>query len=332
MRRHWAVLLSAALVLALAIPVLTGGPEMLVPLRQLSLWGLVLMLGMIFIGWNLNAMRLKLMLHQRAENLGHGKALATIMVTECTFNATPGGSGAPFALAGLLRRHGVSGATSAAVFAVDQLTDMVVFVTLLPAVLFYGLSRYLEFGSLWQFILPLVLLVGALAMTWAVLQHYRALVRRLGRILAAAGVSVHGRWRWARRFLRFRDGIQQTLAVPKSHLMAMFLLCALHWLLRYSVLFVAVRAMGGDLSWVYGFLVQMVAMGAGHLTLLPGGAGGSEVAGAAMLAPVLGASMTGAAVLVWRFMTFHLYLIVGGMVMIMLGGREVLVWLRGESS
>lgn len=285
MRRHWAVLLVTAVVVASVIPVLTGGADMLDPLRRLSPWGLLLMPVMIFTGWNLNALRLRLMLHQRAANLGHGKALGTIMVTECMFNATPGGSGAPFALAGLLRRHGVSGGTSTAVFAVDQLTDMVVFVTLLPAVLFYGLSRYLEAGSLWQFILPLVLLSGALAMVWASMQHHRALVRQLGRTLESIGVSAVGRIRWARRFLSFRDGVKETLSIPKSHLLALFLLCALHWLLRYSVLFVAVQAMGGELAWVYGFFVQMVAMGAGHLTLLPGGAGGTEVAGAAMLAP-----------------------------------------------
>lgn len=41
--------------------------------------------------------------------------------------------------------------------------------------------------------------------------------------------------------------------------------------------------------------------------------------------------MTGAAVLVWRFMTFHFYLFAGGAVMLLMVGREAVVWLRGES-
>lgn len=328
MRRHWILLLVAAVALGAAIPALMGGTGMFEKLLRMPARGLALLFFMIFIGWNLNALRLRLMLHERATALSHGKALGTIMSTEFVFNATPGGSGAPFALAGLLRRHGVSPSAATAVFAVDQLTDMVVFLTLLPTLLFYGLSRYFEFHALWQIVLPFGLLAGGLLSVWLLMRHHRALIRWLGRVLERR-VSGASRIRWARRLLRFRDGIEETLSVPRSHLLAMFLLCATHWLLRYSVIYVAVWFLGGELDWVYGFFVQMTAMGAGHLTLLPGGAGGAEVAGAALLGPWLGASMTAATILVWRFMTFHLYLIAGGLTMLFLAGTEARDWLRG---
>lgn len=330
MRRHWLLLLIGALTLASAIPSLMGGAGMLDTLGRLSWWGILLLPLMILAGWNLNAVRLRLMLHDRALNLGQGKALATIMATECVFNATPGGSGAPFALAGLLRRHGVSGSTATAVFAVDQLTDMVVFLILIPVLFFHGLGKYLELGSVWQAFLPVVLLVAGLLAVWVLMRHDRTVIRRTGRLLARLNVSQGKRRAWARHALRFRRAVDDTLTLPKSHLLALFLLCALYWLLRCSVLFVAVQAMGGDLAWVYGFFVQVVAMGAGHLTLLPGGAGGSELAGAALLGPWMGTSMTAAAILVWRLTTFHFYLLAGGLVMLFLIGRESLVWLRGE--
>lgn len=332
MRRHWILLLVAAVALGAAVPALMAGEAAFARLGRIPAGGLALLLGMIFTCWNLNALRLRLMLHERAENLGHGKALGTVMATEFVFNATPGGSGAPFALAGLLRRHGVSGSTATAVFAVDQLTDMVVFLVLLPALLFYGLTRYFHMAGLWQVALPFALLLAGLLLAGLLVRHHRRLVRALGRLMERHRVSGPRRIGWARRFIRFRDGLEQTLTVPKSHLLAMFLLCAAHWLVRYSVIYVTVRALGGHLDWVYGFFVQMVAMGAGHLTLLPGGAGGAEVAAAALLTPWLGASLAATVILVWRFMTFYLYLLAGGAVMLFLAGGEARDWLRGTPS
>lgn len=104
----------------------------------------------------------------------------------------------------------------------------------------------------------------------------------------------------------------------------------MHWLLRYSVLYLAVLALGQHIDWSYGFFVQMVAMGAGHLTLLPGGAGGAEVAGAALLHPWLGVVTTAAAIVIWRFMTFYLYLMAGGVVVLLMMGRQAR-WVQGST-
>ena len=221
MTRHWRWLFAVALLVGAAVPFVLGGQQVLARLVTVPVGWLALLVAMIAVCWNLNAWRLRLMLNGRAPGLGHGAAVATVMATEFTLNATPGGSGAPFTLAALLRRR----------------------------------------------------------------------------------------------------GLEETLAVPRRRLLLMFSLCLCHWLLRYSVIYVAVLALGEHLDWVYGFFVQMVAMGAGHLTLLPGGAGGAEVAGAALLNPWLTSVTTATTIVVWRFFTFYWYLLAGGAVMLWLAAR-----------
>lgn len=329
MRRHWLLLLLIAIGVGIAVPLVLGGHKMVEHLAQVPVGWLLAMLALIFVCWNLNAWRLRIMLRGRATGLTHRAALATTMATECVLNATPGGSGAPFTLATLLGRYGVSPAVATAVLAVDQLTDMVVFALLLPTLALYGLARYLDLGGWWQMTVPFGLLIGGLVLAVLMARHHRGLIAVTGRCLQAMRVSRTRRFGLARSTMRFRHGIRDTLAVPKRRLMAMFLLCLVHWLLRYSVLYMAVLALGQHIDWAYGFFVQMVAMGAGHLTLLPGGAGGAEVAGAALLHPWLGSITTATVIVVWRFMTFYWYLIAGGLVMLGLASRQVKPLLDG---
>ena len=119
MTRHWRWLFAVALLVGAAVPFVLGGQQVLARLVTVPVGWLALLVAMIAVCWNLNAWRLRLMLNGRAPGLGHGAAVATVMATEFTLNATPGGSGAPFTLAALLRRHGVAPAQATAVLAVD---------------------------------------------------------------------------------------------------------------------------------------------------------------------------------------------------------------------
>jgi len=67
----------------------------------------------------------------------------------------------------------------------------------------------------------------------------------------------------------------------------------------------------------------MLALSAGQLSLLPGGAGSAELASAALLTPLVGKSSSAAAILIWRFVTYYFYLIVGAPVFLHLAGRPL---------
>ncbi len=62
------------------------------------------------------------------------------------------------------------------------------------------------------------------------------------------------------------------------------------------------------------------------MSLTPGGAGSTELASAALLAPWVGPSTAAAAILIWRLVTFYFYLLVGAPVFLHLLGRAL--WQR----
>ncbi|TBU92848.1 lysylphosphatidylglycerol synthase transmembrane domain-containing protein [Stutzerimonas kirkiae] len=315
-------ILLAALIAAALIPLLLGGSESLGHLRRFPLSWLLGMLAMIVLGWSLNALRLRLLLGRKS--LGQGRATAIVMATEFAICATPGGAGGPVTLAVLLARQGVAPAKGAATYAVEQLSDLLFFACAMLGVLVYGLTHALTpfmdnlLGGSLALMLVVLTLLGLLA------RFHLGLFRSAGVLLARLGVGRRRRWRWARMLLRFRNALRASLGLPRLLLLSVFLLTVLHGLLRYSVLYLTLLGLGRQIDWGWSFLVQMLALGAGHLSLLPGGAGSAELASAALLAPMVGKSTSAAAILIWRFVTYHFYLIAGAPVFLQLAGRPLL--------
>ncbi len=311
--------LALALVLALVVPVLIGGPESLTALRAFPAPLLALMLAMVALGWNLNALRLRLLLAGRAGRLGQRRALGMVMASEFALCATPGGSGGPATLLVLLARRGLPPARGSAVFMADQCCDLLFFLLALV-----GLAA----GSLWQAASwPHPGLLGAAIAGLAVLLAGLALlIHRLSGLLRRAPLRRapchRGPW-LTRRLLRFRHALLATLRLPRHTLALVMLCCAGHWLLRYSLLYLALAGLGAEVGWAWTFLVQMLAMAAGQLSLLPGGAGAAELGTGMLLMPWVGPATAGAAVVVWRFVTYHVYLLAGAPVFLAMVGTAL---------
>lgn len=318
--RRWFGLTLAGVVAAAAVPALIGGSAAFHQLAGVSTHWILLMLGLVFVGWNLNAWRLRLLLGEKGGNLRHHQAFSTVLATECGFNATPGGSGAPFILIAMLKRHQVRASEASAVFVIDQMTDLLFFFCALPALLIYGLHHYLDFAPTWLLGLIGAAQIALIITAFGLFRYHRYALRRSGVWLERLGVKRSLRLRWARSQLRFNNAVRTTLRLSPYRLMLTFILCTGHWLLRYSVLYVAVMALGHPINWGYTFFVQMLSMAAGHLTLLPGGAGGTELSSAALLAPYLSKGTAAAAILIWRCVTYYFYLIAGGAVLLGVAG------------
>ncbi len=106
--------------MALVVPWLLGGEDVLDALADFPLGILALMLVMTVTCWNLNALRLRLLLDGRAGRVGQGEALAIEMAAKFALCATPGGSGGAVTLLALLARRGFPPSRGSAIFLVDQ--------------------------------------------------------------------------------------------------------------------------------------------------------------------------------------------------------------------
>ncbi|MCK2183719.1 lysylphosphatidylglycerol synthase transmembrane domain-containing protein [Halomonas getboli] len=311
-RRHYGGWLAAALVLALAVPLMIGGREALTALGAFPPGRLAGMLALVVLCWNLNALRLRLLLAGRAGQLGQRSALGMVMATEFAICATPGGSGGLPTLLALLARRGLRPARASAVFMVDQCCDLLFFLAALTALVLVSLVTAVPWPHQWLLVAAIVTLLLLLTTGAMLIRHLPALLRRRGSRRRRPGL--------ARRLLGFRQALTATLALPRPVLVLAMASCAAHWLTRYSLLYLALKGLGADVAWSWAFLVQMLSMAAGQLSLLPGGTGAAELGTGMLLIPLVGQATAGAAIVIWRFVTFHCYLLAGAPVFLAMIG------------
>jgi uncharacterized protein (TIRG00374 family) len=316
--------LGLALLLALLVPALLGGSDLLARLSRFPLRLLLLLLGMILLCWLINTARLRLLLGQQGTALGWRRGLGVVMATEFAICTTPGGSGGPLTLMALLGRQRIPASHSGAVFALDQLNDLLFFFCATLAIAGYALFHHLGHGQQSLLLGSAALLCTALAGVLLSLRHQAVLIRASGHLLRRLGVPAPRRRRWARSLLRFRHALAETWRLPKHTLALVFGLTCAHWGLRYSVLYLVLQGLGGVLGWGASFLVQMLALSAGQFSLLPGGAGAAELTSATLLTPLVGSSTAAAAILIWRAVTYYFYLLAGGPVFVCLLARPLL--------
>ncbi|MDF0731069.1 lysylphosphatidylglycerol synthase transmembrane domain-containing protein [Pseudomonas entomophila] len=313
-----------ALAFAVAVPTLLGGSELLPRLRAFAPALMLALLGMILLCWLINAARLRLLLGQQGARLGRVRSLGVVMATEFAICTTPGGSGGPLTLMALLARERIGPARSGAVFAMDQLNDLLFFFCAMLAIAGYALFHRLGHSQQSMLLGSALLLCAALAAILGLLRYRRGWMRGNGRLLRRLGMAPARQRRWARKLLRFVRALAETWRLPKRTLALVFALTCVHWGLRYSVLYLVLRGLGVELAWIPSFLVQMLSLSAGQFSLLPGGAGAAELTSATLLSPLVGSSTAAAAILIWRAVTYYFYLVAGGPVFVCLLARPLL--------
>ncbi|AKV10443.1 MULTISPECIES: lysylphosphatidylglycerol synthase transmembrane domain-containing protein [Pseudomonas] len=319
-----AIVLFVALLVAVLIPLLLGGNQTWSRLQSFPLNWLLIMFGMILLCWVVNTMRLRLLLGDQRDKVSPVKSLGVVMAAEFAYCATPGGSGGPLTIMALLARNGVRPARGSAVFAMDQLSDLLFFLCALIGILIYALFQHLSERMEWLLTVSAISMFGGLLSCVVIARYHRLLIRLSGRLLVRLNVKGSTRMRWARKLLHFLAAFTDTLKLPAQTLIKVFVLTCVHWVLRYSVLYLALRGLGADLQWAWSFLIQMLSLSAGQFSLLPGGAGAAELTSAALLAPMVGKSTAAAAILIWRAVTYYFYLVVGGPVFLLMLGRPLL--------
>jgi uncharacterized protein (TIRG00374 family) len=305
------VLIVLSIVVSLAVSLAYGGMEAFARMARLPQWPLAAGLGMIMLGWQLNAARLRLLVRGLGLRLTHRESFPLVMATEFSIAATPAGAGGLITLVYLLKRHGLRVAQATALYTIDQLLDLVFFFTLLPLLTVPLVTGYAPLQLRHQLALLAMVLVGGLAFIAFTAWNYRHMFLWVGRLLRAVRISHARRARLARAFVHFRQGIRLILGLPRQRLLAVYALCAAHWLLRYSVLFVLSTGTGAEIAWSTLVLVQMLALTAGQVSLLPGGSGTVELTFLLIMSRWFDPTTTAMLLIEWRFILYYWYLIAG---------------------
>lgn len=305
------LLIVGSILAGLAVAYGFGGSAAFARIAQLPAWPFAVGLAMIALGWLANAERLRLLVSGLGPRLTRREAIPLVMATEFSYAVTPAGAGGPLTVIYLLTRRGLPAARAAALCTVDQLLDLVFFLSLLPLLAVLLLGGYAPVQLQHQLLLLALTLTGGLGLAALALWKYRRVLLFTGRLLRVLRIRRARRMRLARTFMRFRSGIRLILALPRRRLLALYALCAAHWLLRYSVLFLLVKGAGAEVAWSMLVLIQMLALTAGQISLLPGGSGTVELAFGALMSRWLDPATAVAVMLEWRFVLYYWYLLAG---------------------
>jgi uncharacterized protein (TIRG00374 family) len=91
-------------------------------------------------------------------------------------------------------------------------------------------------------------------------------------------------------------------------------LSILQWMCRYGVLPVILIIFRTDLNPIPLIPVQAILFALSMLVVLPGGGGGVEVTASFIICHFVAGPVVGITILLWRLCTYHLYVLVGGVV------------------
>ncbi|HEX6202106.1 MAG TPA: lysylphosphatidylglycerol synthase domain-containing protein [Thermoanaerobaculia bacterium] len=338
--RRWLWLALAATFAALAggiaVLALTFEPGAFAALDRLGAPLTLALLALVAAAWAAAAARLVLLTRALGHPLRPRPAATTALAAEFGASASPAGVGGVAVRVGLLRSYGVPIAEATAVagadFALEATSGFLIGLGILVFALFRADSRAVldelvtgeatRRASLPLLAAVAVLIVIGLAVRWWLRRAARA-ARPAAARSAAGGGARPLRHRSLRQRLvalggRSRAGLESVrvrLAILRGHprtLALCLLLAGVQIVARYSVLPVLVWAFTGESSPFLLFLVQGTVMAISQILVAPGGGGGVELGAGALLPVFLPSALTGIVVLLWRFFTYHLNLIVGG--------------------
>jgi uncharacterized protein (TIRG00374 family) len=278
--------------------------------------------GLVVMVWLCGGGRVVTLARGLGYRLSYPRGVAVILSSEFGMAATPAGAGGAALWLGLLRSFGIPVSHGAALLMSEVTIDVGVFLLLLPFGL-WALIRQPELraslaqwlGEIWFYPVILVAVVAALAVLLTRLPSFAPLRRWLWsrRGLRRGLVRLTRLWRQRHRFLhRLRGGLHTLFRLRPGFVGLAVLLALVQWTCRYSILPLLVWRFGGSSEVLVLILLQGLLLTLSYLIVAPGGGGGVEVAAVLLLGFFAPAPAVGVIVVLWRFYTYHLFLLVGG--------------------
>jgi uncharacterized protein (TIRG00374 family) len=336
LRRHLvqgAVCASLATVLVM---VLSTSRSTLAQVREFPLGVLPLLLSMVVFSWSCNATRIRLMAGAVGHRLGRRQVFTITLVMELGINTTPAGVGGSVLRLSLLHRAGVPLSTASGLLAQGVLMDTLVMVPVGVAGLLVLLDRRLPSVAVERTftldtavaLATLVALLLAVARLSRSPRAQRALERGVNAVVPGRRLRLAARLRHTRRVLpggwrRARATVVLLWRERKAALFADGLLATLQHGSRYLVLPVIIWSFGIAANPLELFAGQGLLFALSLLVVLPGGGGSVELLSAVLLPGIVPVGIVGVVVVLWRFFTYHVYLIAGAAALCALTRRNI---------
>ncbi len=218
--------------------------------------------------------------------------------------------------AGILMQKGFSGGTALSLTVLESMEDGLFFLFLVPLSLTLSSSwghPVIQglLSGICHTSYPMVLIVGGVAFcTILVLAHPRCrkiLISHTPAVLMTGIGSAYNNFIMTWRTIIF-DG--------KSIFALTFMLTAIQWICRYSVISLLLISLGLPAKPILMMALQVIAFALTSLIPTPGGAGGAEAVFYFLFKPFLAAESIGLIIIGWRFLTYYFLLFVAAIILL----------------
>ncbi len=296
------------------------GPHPMLPLwaHGAALLAVALEIGTraVKIHWSAAALRIP---------LRFGTSLRVCLGGDFAASITPARSGAEPARFLVLAEDGIAPAPSLLILFAELLLETWSLMALCVAFLFVFQGEGAVLGVMTTLIAGYAVLVVAAGAAAYALAHRHA---RGPSPSWAAAIGLHaGRWRAVQRALRsLRTNLTGLRNARIGPLVAAFFASLMHVALRLTVLPIIALALDPSLSLSALVLWPLVFMYGGAVAPAPGGGGAVEFGFRFAFEGMMSPAVLAGALLWWRFYTFYLYILLGGVSV----GGTVLKALRGQ--
>ncbi|TYB33267.1 MAG: flippase-like domain-containing protein [Flexistipes sinusarabici] len=271
---------------------------------------------MTFFAWFSKSLRLFTLLKALNYPVILRKSFMISFSSEFAVAATPSGFGGNAVQFAFLKKTGLAPSEILSIVALENLIDIMIFVILFVPVffVFFGNNLLNDFSGVTEneLIIPglldnigiavIIVLFCVMILLIIALKFKKKLFSFFKRIDLLSEIR--------KSFSCFKELFRER----KSALIAVTFFSFVQWICRYGILPLIAYVLGAGNGVLFLFLIQGIFISIGHLFFLPGGAGGVEIMASSVLAFFLPAQLIGLAVILWRFFTYYMYLLFGGVV------------------
>jgi len=279
--------------------------------------------------WLTEALRIKLLLKGMGESLSFWRILEINLVTSFAGAVTPLSAASPPVQIYLLCKQKIRTESALSTVTVRVFLNYIYFIVTTPLFIFLfwpvlGLEGYFSYLVLGGAIFLLIVMILFFVLLYKPEFVFKILSFLLSLKFFARLVKDKNRllFSFKEQVFRFRASMTFFFQKKRAYLVLAFLLTALFWLIFFSLAIVILFELGLGFSLIPAYLLQHIYYFLVSYVPLPGGSGVAELGMAALFAGIVPNNLLVSFVALWRFFTYYINILVGGVLTLNLGKEK----------
>ncbi|VUT28274.1 MAG: hypothetical protein SYNGOMJ08_00843 [Candidatus Syntrophoarchaeum sp. GoM_oil] len=301
---------------------LTSTRETIEAITEISPYYFLIAVIFHIFGWFVWGARIKVISGALSSRLSMRDAVKIVVTSLFTAAITPSHAGGePVRVYLISRKGGIGFGDASAIVLLERVLDVIFIILISPVAILLLKDVIFQSGEEIKFLigLSIVILIFSLFIIIQILYRPEWIKNRLPSIARVIGFFT-GPARSERIMTRisaemdaFIRSLRKFIEVARGRVLIAWILTTIYWSLEFLIPCLILIGLGEDPEILRAFASQIVLMVLVLVPLTPGSSGVAELGFMTVFAVFVKTSLLGILVLAWRFITYYLNIIVGGL-------------------